>query len=40
MPPPPERFDPQIHAVLLVRIDDVERWSMDDIAGTGIPVPR
>jgi hypothetical protein len=39
-PPPPEGFDPQIHAVLLARIDDVERWSMDDIAGTGIPVPR
>jgi hypothetical protein len=39
-PPVPEAFDPQIHALLVSRLDDVERWSMDDIADPAIPVPR
>ncbi len=30
-PAPPEGFDPQIHALLLSRIEDVERWSLDDL---------
>jgi len=30
-PAPPEGFDPEIHALLLTRIDDVERWSLDDL---------
>src|SRR5512143_2252492 len=30
-PAPPEAFDPGIHALLLSRIDDVERWSLDDL---------
>jgi hypothetical protein len=38
--PPPEGFDPEIHALLVSRVDDVERWSMDDIADPAIPVPR
>ena len=39
-PPPPEGSDPEIHALLLSRIGDVERWSMDDLAAPSIPVPR
>jgi hypothetical protein len=30
-PAPPQRFDVGIHALLLSRIDDVERWSLDDV---------
>jgi hypothetical protein len=30
-PASPEGFDARIHAVLLSRIDDVERWSLDDL---------
>ena len=30
-PAPPEGFDAGIHALLLSRIDDVERWSLDDL---------
>jgi hypothetical protein len=30
-PDPPEGFDAGIHALLLSRIDDVERWSLDDL---------
>jgi len=30
-PAPPEGFDEGIHALLLSRIDDVERWSLDDL---------
>ncbi|HSD27673.1 MAG TPA: hypothetical protein VLL75_10255 [Vicinamibacteria bacterium] len=30
-PAPPEGFDAAIHALLLSRIDDVERWSLDDV---------
>jgi hypothetical protein len=39
-PPVPEGFDPGIHELLVSRLDDVERWSMDDIAEPVIPVPR
>jgi len=31
VPAPPEGFDAGIHALLLSRIDDVERWSLDDV---------
>jgi hypothetical protein len=37
-PAPPDGFDALSHALLLARIDDVERWSMDDIASGPIPV--
>jgi len=40
LPAPPDGFDPQIHALLLARLGDVERWSMDDVAGPAIPVMR
>ena len=40
VPPPPEGMDPQIHELLLARIDDVERWSLDDVIAPYIPVPR
>jgi hypothetical protein len=30
-PAPPEGLDPEIHALLLSRIDEVERWSLDDL---------
>ena len=39
-PDPPDGFDPQTHALLLARIDDVERWSLDDVVAPYIPVPR
>lgn len=39
-PDPPKGFDPQIHALLLTRIDDVERWSLDDLAEPFSSVPR
>lgn len=39
-PAPPEGFDSQVHALLLTRIDDVERWSMDDVVSPFVPVPR
>jgi hypothetical protein len=39
-PGPPEGFDPEIHALLLSRIDDVERWSLDDLAAPFVTVPR
>jgi hypothetical protein len=39
-PDPPEGFDPEIHALLLSRIDDVERWSLDDLAAPFVTVPR
>ncbi len=39
-PGPPEGFDPQIHALLLSRIDDVERWSLDDLPAPFVTVPR
>jgi hypothetical protein len=29
-PDPPEGFDPETHRLLLARLDDVERWSLDD----------
>src|SRR5207249_5007026 len=30
-PDPPEGFDPETHRLLLARLDDVERWSLDDV---------
>lgn len=39
-PGPPEGFDPSIHALLLSRIDDIERWSLDDVAAPLVTVPR
>ncbi len=39
-PAPPEGFDPQIHALLLSRMDEIERWSMDDLAGRPFPQVR
>jgi hypothetical protein len=39
-PGPPEGFDPQIHALLLSRLGDVERWSLDDVAAPFVTVPR
>jgi len=39
-PAPPEAFDPQIHALLLSRVDDVERWSLDDLPAPLVTVPR
>jgi hypothetical protein len=40
MPDPPDGFDPQIHELLLSRIDDVERWSLDDVVAPFVSVPR
>lgn len=40
VPPPPDGFDQRVHALLLSRIDDVERWSLDDVVAPYIPVPR
>jgi hypothetical protein len=39
-PDPPEGIDPQIHALLLSQIDEVERWSLDDLAAPFVTVPR
>ena len=39
-PAPPEGFDPQIHALLLSRVEDVERWSLDDVPAPFATVPR
>jgi hypothetical protein len=39
-PDPPEGLAPEIHALLLSRIDDVERWSLDDVPAPFVTVPR
>jgi hypothetical protein len=39
-PAPLEGFDPEIHALLLSRIDEVERWSLDDLPAPFVTVPR
>jgi hypothetical protein len=39
-PGPSEGFDAGIHALLLSRIDEVERWSLDDVAAPFVTVPR
>jgi hypothetical protein len=39
-PNPPEGFDPQVHALLLSRLDEIERWSLDDLAAPFVTVPR
>ena len=36
-PAPPEGFDPATHRLLLARLDDIERWSLDDVTS---PIPR
>jgi len=40
VPAPPEGFDAGIHALLLSRIDDVERWSLDDLPSPLDAAPR
>ena len=40
VPPPPEGFDLEIHALLSSRIEDVERWSLDDVVAPYVPVPH
>ena len=30
-PDPPEGFDAETHRLLLARLDDVEKWSLDDV---------
>jgi len=40
VPGPPEGFDPQIHALLLSRIEEIERWSLDDLVSSFATVPR
>jgi hypothetical protein len=39
-PGPPEGFDPLIHALLLSRMADIERWSLDDVVAPLATVPR
>jgi hypothetical protein len=39
-PEPPDGFDAGIHALLLSRIDEVERWSLDDVAVPFVSIPR
>lgn len=39
-PGPPDGFDSEIHALLLSRIDDVERWSLDDLAAPFVTGPH
>ena len=39
-PAPPEGVDLEIHALLLSRVDEVERWSLDDLAAPFVTVPR
>jgi hypothetical protein len=34
-PAPPDGFDPETHRLLLARLDDVERWSLDDTPSFG-----
>lgn len=38
-PAAPEGIDPQTHALLLSRIDEVEHWSLDDLAAPFVTVP-
>jgi hypothetical protein len=37
-PAAPEGLDSEIHELLLARIDDVERWSLDDVVAPYVPV--
>jgi hypothetical protein len=39
-PAPPEGLNPEVHRLLLSRIDDIERFSMDDLARPVTMVPR
>ena len=36
----PKAWSPAIHELLLARIDDIERYSMDDTVRPTIPMPR
>jgi hypothetical protein len=36
-PAPPAGFDPATHRLLLSRLDDVEKWSLDDVTS---PIPH
>ncbi|HXY42067.1 MAG TPA: hypothetical protein VEQ10_20495, partial [Vicinamibacteria bacterium] len=40
VPPAPEGVDAETHALLLARLSEIERWSMDDLGGARIPVPQ
>ncbi len=40
VPAPPDGFDPQIHALLLTRLVEIERLSMDDLGHVNLPVPQ
>lgn len=40
VPDPPEGIDLATHQALLARVDDVERYSMDDVARAAMPMPR
>ena len=37
-PAPPEGFDPGIHELLLSRLDEVERHSLDDVVEPYVPI--
>jgi hypothetical protein len=39
-PAPPEGLSPAIHELLLARLDDIERYSMDDTVRPTISMPR
>ena len=39
-PKPPEGMDPELHRLLLARIDEIERYSMDDLARPVTMVPQ
>jgi hypothetical protein len=39
-PQPPEGINPAIHQLLLSRVDEVERLSLDDVVAPYIPMPR
>jgi hypothetical protein len=37
-PPPPDGFDAETHALLLSRLDEVERYSLDDVVSPYVPI--
>jgi hypothetical protein len=37
-PAPPDGFDAETHELLLARIEDVERFSLDDVVAPYIPI--
>jgi hypothetical protein len=40
VPEPPDGIDSATHALLLSRMDEIERWSLDDLAAPFVTVPR